>query len=209
MLYAESVGDQGQHLVATRELLRDDIVVDNLRETLHLHAEGKLGALAVGRFNLDLAIVFVDDSFANIESQANALLILLAGTAQLAEHLEEFDLIVLFDADASVLDGEADFAGLLLERSLNRDRALARKLQRIRNQINNDLLDPSLIRYDHIGYVVSVVDVELDPFGLHLDVEHVVDLLHQFLDHDLLLYLLKLAVLYQVHVQHVIHQVKQ
>lgn len=81
MLQAKSVADERELQLAARELLGDDFIVDYLRVTLDTHAEGELGPLAVGRLDLDVAIVLVGDSFANVETKADALLILLAGAA--------------------------------------------------------------------------------------------------------------------------------
>lgn len=51
--------------------------------------------------------------------------------------------------------------------------------------------------------------LELNILCLHLQIEHVINRLHQFLEIDLLLYLLELAIFEHVHIQHVIHEIQE
>ena len=58
------------------------------------------------------------------------------------------------------------------------DRADARELEGVRYQVDQNLLEASLVRHDHFWHVDRVEYLELEVLSLHLEAEHLINGFH-------------------------------
>lgn len=71
------------------------------------------------------------------------------------------------------------------------------------------MLQSPLIRNNHLRQITIMLDVKFQILRLHLRFEHVIDCLHQPSQVHLLLYFLELPIFNQVHIEHIVYEVKE
>ena len=88
-------------------------------------------ALSIIRVNRHVTTKVAYNSFANIQTHANTLLVLFATTLELSKDFEKFNLLTLFDSNTSVYDAEVKSLQVFVKININSNRTLGSKLHGI------------------------------------------------------------------------------
>ena len=126
------------------------------------------------RPHLQLAAQQPRDFAADREAETRAAIFAAGRAVGLLERLEDELLLVLGNADARIGDGDFDRTlGLVEDRvgrtpalfgatHAERDAALRREFERVREQVEHDLLKPLLVRADRLRQLAVELDVEVE-----------------------------------------------
>ena len=118
---------------------------------IHIHRELKCCALILPfRVYFNGALIFVDDLLANVEPHSNALYIDTFGAINLVKERKESFFLNSFNTFAFVINLHMNDRLLKVVTCENFDLTGSRKLNRIFDEIDKNLLEPNLVSANHI-----------------------------------------------------------
>src|SRR5437016_1410974 len=142
-------------------VLRSDASENALRRGVHgdderrRQAHGDRGAEARPAGDLERAAVQLDQAAADRQAEAGAAVLARERVLDLVEGLADPRQLVRRDADAAVRYGDGEAAALLEPRVERDGAALGRELDRVGQEIEQDLLDRARIGLDRRQVVVD------------------------------------------------------